>query len=125
LHGRHPVDRKKFSSKVQRGKQAVTHFEVRERFSAPAALLSLRLETGRTHQIRVHCADSGFALLADPMYGRAPRTEPLRSLAKTLGRQALHAAHLSFEHPVTKESMHFDSPLPADMQAVLDALRQE
>lgn len=123
LHGRHPVHRKKFSSRVNTGKRAVTHFEVRERLPGPAALLSLRLETGRTHQIRVHCADAGFGLLADPMYGRPPRAEPLRSLARTLGRQALHAAHLSFEHPVTGESMSFDSPLPEDMQAVLDALR--
>jgi 23S rRNA pseudouridine1911/1915/1917 synthase len=122
LHGRHPVHRKKFSSKVQRGKNAVTHFEVRERLPG-AALLSLRLETGRTHQIRVHCADSGFPLLADPMYARPPRTEPLRALAKTLGRQALHAAQLSFEHPITEEALSFESPLPADMLAVLDALR--
>lgn len=123
LHGRHPVHRKKFSSKVKRGKRAVTHYEVRERLAGPAALLSVRLETGRTHQIRVHCADAGFALLADPMYGRLPRNEPLRSLAKALGRQALHAARLSFEHPVTKEELSFSSPLPADMVAVLDALR--
>ncbi len=124
LHGRHPVDRKRFSSKVKRGKSAVTHYKVLERLKGPAALLSLRLETGRTHQIRVHCADGGFALLADPMYGRPPKQEPLRSLAKQLGRQALHAAHLAFEHPVTKEALAFDSPLPADMMAVLEALRR-
>lgn len=123
LHGRHPVHRKKFSSKVGRGKRAVTHFEVRQRLAGPAVLLSLRLETGRTHQIRVHCADAGFALLADPMYGRLPGSEPLRSQAKALGRQALHAAHLSFQHPVSKEELSFDSPLPADMLAVLDALQ--
>jgi len=122
LHGRHPVHRKKFSSKVTRGKTAVTHYSVLQRFSEPIALLSLRLETGRTHQIRVHCADSGFPLLADPMYSRTPKSEPLRSLAQALARQALHAAHLGFVHPITGESLSFRSPLPADMQAVLDAL---
>ncbi len=122
LHGRHPVHRKKFSSRVTRGKSAVTHYSVMQRFSEPATLLSLRLETGRTHQIRVHCADSGFPLLGDPMYSRMPKSEPLRSLAQTLGRQALHAAHLGFVHPITGDSLSFTSPLPADMQAVLDAL---
>jgi 23S rRNA pseudouridine1911/1915/1917 synthase len=128
LHGRHPVDRKKFTSQVKllrMGKEAVTHYEVRERLRGPAALLGLRLETGRTHQIRVHCADSSFPLLADPVYGRVPKNEPLRTLAKTLGRQALHAAVLGFEHPITHEALRFESPLPADMQAVLDALRSE
>jgi len=122
LHGRHPVHRKKFSSRVTRGKHSVTHFTVLQRFLEPAALLTLRLETGRTHQIRVHCADSGFPLLGDPMYSRLPKSEPLRSLAQGLARQALHAAHLGFVHPVTKEDMSFTSPLPQDMQAVLDAL---
>ncbi len=122
LHGRHPVDRKRFSSKVKRGKEAITHFTVEQRFSEPAALLRLRLETGRTHQIRIHCADSGFPLLADQTYSRTPKSEPMRGLAKALGRQALHATHLGFVHPVTGEDLGFDSPLPADMQAVIDAL---
>ncbi len=125
LHGRHPVHRKRFSSKVTRGKEAVTHFKVLERFGTRASLLSLKLETGRTHQIRVHCADSGYPLLADPMYSRPPKAEPLRTLAKGLSRQALHAAHLSFEHPVSGEIMSFDSDLPPDMQLVLDTLRTE
>jgi 23S rRNA pseudouridine1911/1915/1917 synthase len=123
LHGRHPVHRKKFSSKVGRGKRAVTHYRVLERFEAPAALLSVRLETGRTHQIRVHCADQGHPVLGDPMYARPPRSEPLRTLARQLDRQALHAARLSFTHPITGEELSFQSPLPDDMQAVLDALR--
>ncbi|MCP4448703.1 MAG: RluA family pseudouridine synthase [Myxococcales bacterium] len=122
FYGRHPVHRKKSSSKLERGKRAVTHFEVRKRFGEGAALLCLRLETGRTHQIRVHCADAGFALLGDAMYGRLPRAEPLRSLAKDLGRQALHAAHLAFVHPLTGKELSFSSPLPDDMQRVLDAL---
>jgi len=124
LHGRHPVHRKRFSSKVRSGKRAVTHFELREKLGSRAALLSLRLETGRTHQIRVHCADSGYPLLGDPMYSRTPKGEPLRSLSRELGRQALHAAHLSFVHPVTGKTMSFDSAIPADMQAVIDALRE-
>ena len=123
LHGRHPVHRKKFSSKVARGKTAITHYRVIERFNEPVALLRLKLETGRTHQIRIHCADSGFPLLGDPMYGRLPRLEPMRSLAQTLARQALHATELGFKHPITGEALLFKSPLPADMQAVLDDLR--
>jgi len=122
LHGRHPVHRKKFSSKVKRGKDAVTHYKVLEHYSEGAALVSFRLETGRTHQIRVHSADSGFPLLGDLMYSRPPRKEPLRLLAQTLGRQALHAAHLGFVHPITQEALSFHSPLPKDMQSVLDAL---
>ncbi len=121
-HGRHPVHRKRFSSKVTKGKRAVTNYKVTQRFGSIATLLSLKLETGRTHQIRVHCADSGFPLLGDPMYSKTPRTEPLRSLAKGLARQALHAAHLGFVHPVTGEELHFDSPLPPDMQHVVDEL---
>lgn len=122
LHGRHPVNRKKFSSKVSSGKTAVTHFKVAKRYADMAALLQVQLETGRTHQIRVHCSDSGFPVLGDPMYARACRTQALRALAKELGRQALHAEHLAFVHPITKAELSFRAPPPADMQRVLDAL---
>ncbi len=123
LYGRHKSNRKKFSSKVKTGKRAVTRYEVLERFGTRASLLRLQLDTGRTHQIRVHCADSGYAILGDPTYSRAPRLLELKAMAEELGRQALHAAHLSFKHPITGEELSFDSPLPEDIQTVLDALR--
>ena len=120
FHGRHPSDRKRFSSRVTWGKTAVTHWRIEEALQG-AAVVRFRLETGRTHQIRMHAADHGWPLLGDTLYGKPP--PKLAPLAKTLGRQALHAALLELDHPVTGEHMRFESPLPADMQAVLDALR--
>jgi 23S rRNA pseudouridine1911/1915/1917 synthase len=122
LYGRHPVHRQRFSSKVARGKHAVTHWEVVERFDA-AALVSLRLETGRTHQIRVHASDHGWPLLGDQVYGRRPVEPVLAELAAALGRQALHAHLLAFAHPRSGEALTFSSPPPDDMQRVLAALR--
>ncbi|MEM9492462.1 MAG: RluA family pseudouridine synthase, partial [Myxococcota bacterium] len=129
LHGRHPVHRKKFSSRVSRGKRAVTHYRVVERFAGAgradggrAAVVRCRLETGRTHQIRVHFADHGWPLLGDPLYGRA-RGGALGELATALGRQALHAAHLAFVHPMTGAAIELDSAPPADMQAMMAGLR--
>jgi 23S rRNA pseudouridine1911/1915/1917 synthase len=112
-YGRHPVDRKRFSSKVAAGKLAVTHYAVEQRLR-DGALVRFTLETGRTHQIRVHAADHGFALLGDTTYGRR---SPL------IARQALHAVHLAFDHPVTAVRMTFDSPLPEDFASALAALR--
>ena len=126
LHDRHPVDRKRFSSKVQRGKPAVTHWEVVERFAIGAALVRCRLETGRTHQIRVHLSDAGWPLVGDTLYGRR-YTGPLAALAPlaaTLGRQALHAARLDFVHPATGEPLRFATEPPADLVALIAALRQ-
>jgi len=120
FHGRHPSDRKRFSSKVTWGKTAVTHWTVEESLR-DAALVRFRLETGRTHQIRVHAADHGWPLLGDPMYGRAP--PKLAPIARALGRQALHAAVLELDHPVTGAHMRFESPLPPDMLVALAALR--
>ena len=122
LHGRHPVDRKRFSSKVTSGKAAVTHYEVVERLH-DAALVRFRLETGRTHQIRVHAADHGWPLVGDPVYGFKPRDTRIAEVARALGRQALHAATLAFDHPVTGARLSFEAPLPADLQAALTALR--
>jgi 23S rRNA pseudouridine1911/1915/1917 synthase len=121
LYGRHPIHRKRFSSKVTSGKTAVTHWEVVEPLH-DAALVRFRLETGRTHQIRVHAADHGWPLVGDPVYGHKPRDERLAEVAKKLGRQALHAATLSFEHPVSGDRLSFESPLPEDMQAARAAL---
>ncbi len=122
LHDRHPVDRKRFSSKVSRGRTAVTHWQVVERFAAGAALVRCRLETGRTHQIRVHLADAGWPLIGDPLYGRR-YSGALAALSAELGRQALHAARLEFIHPITAESLRFTTEPPADLATLLAALR--
>jgi 23S rRNA pseudouridine1911/1915/1917 synthase len=122
LYGRDPRDRKKFSSRVRTGKKAVTNWKVIERWPG-AARVEARLETGRTHQVRVHLAAMGCALLADRTYGKPPRDPALREIAEALGRQALHARTLGFVHPATKKAMSFQSELPADMRAALAALR--
>jgi len=104
-----------------RGKRAVTHWK-RLEVLADAALVECRLETGRTHQIRVHMASIGHSLVGDPVYGRSGKTHG--KLLKELGfhRQALHAAELGFTHPVTKNRLSFSSPLPPDMQELKRAL---
>jgi 23S rRNA pseudouridine1911/1915/1917 synthase len=124
LHARHPSDRKRFSSRAPRGKPAVTHWTVVEPLGAgkaAAAIVRFRLETGRTHQIRVHAADHGWPLLGDLLYGRAPR--PLAAIAHALGRQALHAAVLELDQPTTGARLRFESPLPPDLVAARDELR--
>jgi len=106
-----------------RGKRAVTHWTLVEALKRQAALVECRLETGRTHQVRVHMASIGHPLLGDPVYGRS-RAEH-REVLKRLGfeRQALHAARLGFIHPITDGSLTFESPLPSDMQRLLSCLR--
>lgn len=125
LHGRDPVARLKFSSKVKQGKRAVTHVRVRERLAAQqAALVECRLETGRTHQIRVHLsAELGTPILADELYGGVRGAPRVLAAAKQLGRQALHAAVLGFVHPRTGEKLRFEEPLPQDFSRALEALR--
>lgn len=103
-----------------RGKQAVTHYRVLEHLKG-AALVECRLETGRTHQVRVHMAHIGHPLLGDPAYGQGRQSELCRRLG--FARQALHAAELKFEHPITKEIRTFESVAPADIQELLIALR--
>lgn len=124
--GRSDSDRKKMTvlpNNSSRGKTAITHYTVLERFDH-AALIECRLETGRTHQVRVHFASIGHALVGDPAYARIPKA--LRPVVEELGfaRQALHAAELGFEHPVTRELIHFRSDLPGDMQELIDQLRR-
>ncbi|WP_273462724.1 RluA family pseudouridine synthase [Sandarakinorhabdus limnophila] len=104
-----------------RGKHAITHFRTVAAFDG-AAQVECRLETGRTHQIRVHMASIGHSLLGDAVYGRTPGK--LAPLLKDLAfeRQALHAATLGFVHPVTQEKLCFESPLPADMVALIGRL---
>lgn len=105
-----------------RGKHAITHYRTMEAFDG-AALLECRLETGRTHQVRVHMSSIGHALLGDQTYGRTPtKLRPL--LAKqNFCRQALHAAELGFVHPVSEQRLRFFSQIPADMQTLIDNLR--
>ena len=121
LHGRHPVDRKRFSSKVKLGKRAVTHVK-RVRELHGATLVRCQLETGRTHQIRVHLADHGFPLLGDAVYGRTPKDSLLREASEELGRQALHARVLGFVHPITGETLRFEVEPPADFLRALARL---
>ena len=117
---RSATNRKKIAI-VQGGKRAVTHFRTMERLR-DAALVECRLETGRTHQVRVHMASIGHALLGDPVYGRTKGAQ--KALLETLGfrRQALHAAHLGFIHPVKSTALAFDSDMPADMQELFTEL---
>jgi len=120
---RSTADRKKVAIvKNDRGKRAVTHWSKLKAWR-DAALVECRLETGRTHQVRVHMASIGHPLLGDPVYGRAPH-QRMRELLNRLKfhRQALHAAHLGFVHPVTKGRLSFDSALPPDMQELFTAL---
>ena len=120
--GRSNKDRKKMAvlpDDSTRGKHAVTHYETIKLLNH-AALIECRLETGRTHQVRVHCASIGHALLGDPVYGRTPK--PLRGIVEKLGfdRQALHAARLGFIHPISGESLDFCAELPPDMRELID-----
>jgi len=122
LHGRHPQDRKRFTTRCKRGRRAVTHYKVRELLQG-ASLVEARLETGRTHQVRVHFAEAGHPVLGDPVYGRAPKDKSAREQARLLGRQALHAHLLAFDHPLSGQRLQFATPPPADMLAALQALR--
>ena len=117
-------DRKKMALVKSGGRAAVTHYAV-ERVFGPeakplAARLACRLETGRTHQIRVHLASKGAPCLGDPTYGSGPPAEKVRAAMREAGltRQALHAAVLGFRHPITGQALRFESALPADMGAL-------
>jgi 23S rRNA pseudouridine1911/1915/1917 synthase len=123
-------DRKKMALVKSGGRHAVTHYRVEKTFGPAekplAARVACRLETGRTHQIRVHLASKGTPCLGDPTYGSGPPAEKVRAAMREAGltRQALHAAVLGFRHPVTGERLRFESPLPADMQKLQDILAQ-
>lgn len=118
---RSPHNRKKVAI-VATGKRAVTHYRTVEPLKA-ATLVECRLETGRTHQVRVHMASIGHALLGDPVYGRT-KSEHRGVLTRLdFNRQALHAARLGFTHPITRHDLSFDSVMPADMQELFTSLR--
>ncbi len=127
--GRHPVDRKRMAVVAHGGKPAVTHYRVVERFRGHT-LLRVRLETGRTHQIRVHLAWLKHPLAGDPVYGGRPRLPAgasalLRETLLAFRRQALHAGRLSLVHPASGESMSWEAPPPEDFRALLEALRAD
>jgi 23S rRNA pseudouridine1911/1915/1917 synthase len=126
--GRHPHHREKMATvDEERGRHAATHWRLERSFGL-VSLVACRLETGRTHQIRVHMASTGHPLLGDSVYGAGFRTkaarlgEEAREALAGLGRQALHAAVLGFEHPATGEALRFESPPPEDFRKLVSAL---
>jgi 23S rRNA pseudouridine1911/1915/1917 synthase len=133
--GRNPFDRKRMAVLRGGGKPARTRYRVLERYGDPerpfASLLECRLETGRTHQIRVHLAHIGHPLVGDPVYGRARNVPRAKTPAETLAfeavqnfpRQALHAWLLGFKHPVTQELVRFESQWPQDLAELIARLR--
>ena len=127
--GRHPTDRKRMSTQSRKGRAALTVWRVRERFGV-ATLLEVDIETGRTHQIRVHLTELGYPIIGDQVYGGAGRIRTIgdsavRARMKSLVRQALHAWRLSFVHPETGEKMQFISPMPEDMATLCSFLREK
>ena len=125
--GRSRRNRKKMAVVNNGGKTAITNFEVLERLRPAATLVNCRLETGRTHQIRVHACHIGSPVIGDPVYGSGKMREgvndELRTKIKLMGRQALHAGKLSFKHPKTKEVCCFTSQLPNDMRSLTELLK--
>lgn len=126
--GRSPFDRKKMAIVTNGGKNAVTHYKTRQIFGRAAALVQCNLETGRTHQIRVHLSSRGYALIGDKVYVKNKKSEialpaEIKNYVNSFARQALHAKSLGFVHPRTGEQMQFDSELPTDMQELLQKLQ--
>lgn len=127
--GRSSYDRKR-QAITTKGRNAVTHWKLLRQFPPFGSHIECRLETGRTHQIRVHMAHIGHGVIGDPLYGRAQRAGQMPdSLARTglsqmraFGRQALHASSLSFVHPITQEVISFETPLPEDIRSLLDLI---
>ncbi len=131
LYGRHPIHRKKMTGKILKStRRAITNWKIVQNFSEHLTLVECKLETGRTHQIRVHLAELNYPLVGDPLYGNAgPHLERLKKMNKTaysaiknLDHQLLHAAELGFLHPVTNKNLHFKCSLPQDFQDVIGYL---
>ncbi len=126
--GRHPVDRKRMAV-TGGGREAITHYRIAERFRGHT-YVTVRLETGRTHQIRVHMAHLRHPLVGDPVYGGRLRLPPdcspeLAERLRTFPRQALHAGRLALDHPRTGERLEWSAPLPADFAELLELLRDD
>ena len=129
--GRDPRNRKRMAVLGRGGKPARTHYRVERRFGDAFSLVECRLETGRTHQIRVHFDHLGHPLVGDPLYGRSRRggqgggsrlPAPVREAVANFPRQALHARLLGFRHPSTGEDLEFESPLPTDLEQLIEIL---
>jgi 23S rRNA pseudouridine1911/1915/1917 synthase len=126
---RDPKNRQRQAVSRTGGRHAITHYRVEERFGDLASLVECRLETGRTHQIRVHLAHIGHPLIGDPLYGTGFRTKadllpgPLAARVRKFRRQALHAAVLGFRHPVSGDILRFERPIPADMAGLIADFR--
>jgi 23S rRNA pseudouridine1911/1915/1917 synthase len=126
--GRHPLHRKKMSSTSRRGRNAVTHWNVLQRFDNDRlTLVELSLETGRTHQIRVHLSEMNHPVVGDPVYGSPKRCNQLpdttlRAMIQSLNRQFLHARLLEFDHPGRNERLEFKSSVPAELNTIIDYL---
>jgi 23S rRNA pseudouridine1911/1915/1917 synthase len=125
--GRHATNRKKMSTKSKRGKDALTLWKVRERYGV-ATLLEVEIKTGRTHQIRVHLSDRGYPVIGDAVYGNSAKINTvkdplLKAKIKEFNRQALHAAQLSFIHPLKGERMVFTADMPQDLADLCAQLR--
>lgn len=136
LIGRHATDRKKFSSQVKEGKRAITHYQLKEEFRSNsgtpfASLIEAKLETGRTHQVRVHLSSIGNSLLGDPTYGAPSERHPkwlalptdVRAATELLPGQALHARVLGFNHPRTGEFLRFEAACPPALNGLINALK--
>ncbi len=127
-YGRHPRDRTRFTARLESARRAVTAWRVREAFRG-ATLAEVELHTGRTHQIRVHLSEHGHPLLADATYGGTRREarlapeDPVRRAAAAIGRQALHAWRIEFDHPRTGKRLALEAALPADFARALALLR--
>ena len=131
--GRHPVDRKRMSTVSPRGRSAETEWNIKEQFQG-VALLEVHLKTGRTHQIRVHCAAMHHPIVGDRVYGPRkpgktlvrgrPTSDKLLQILKSVDRQMLHAWRLSFHHPHTGKAVTFESRLPEDMAIIIQKIRE-
>jgi len=118
--GRHPKKRQKISSHTKKGRSALTEWQVLESFGMDLSWVQIRLHTGRTHQIRVHFAESGHPLIGDPTYGRRQK-----SFKDWINRPALHSWRLSLTHPTTNERMQFEAALPGDLLELLEKCKRD